>query len=339
MPQRSLRTFYTGATDSVEDKVSDYIKHYKDHHVGEIERRRLEYAQVINNFYDLVTDFYEYGWGRHFHFATRVRGADLESALAAHQSYLADQLYLGPGVNVLDVGCGVGGPMSNIARRTGAFITGININRYQVNKGQAYLREAGLDRSCRLVNADFLHMPFVNEGFDYAYAIEATVHAPSRLQVYREIFRTLKPGGFFASYEWALTDTYDPNNPEHCRIKQEIETGNGIPSLIGAKEVDDALKAAGFQVCITRDRALDSDPDLPWYSFLSGKPGIDNFRHSEVGFRTTDVLVRLAERFHLVPTGTAAVSSILMRAAQALIAGGRLGIFSPMYFVLAQKPA
>src|SRR3712207_3170056 len=182
-------------------------------------------------------------------------------------------------------------------------------------------------------------MPFVNEGFDSAYAIEATVHAPSPLQVYTEIFRVLKPGGFFASYEWCLTDKYDPNNSEHRHIKEEIETGNSIPSLSSQKEVGNALRAAGFQIRITRDRAVEGDPDLPWYSFLSGKTRIENFRRSEVGVRVTHVIVQLGEWFHLMPAGTAAVSSILMRAAQGLIAGGRLGIFSPMYFVLVQKPA
>ena len=42
------------------------------------------------------------------------------------------------GQKVLDVGCGVGGPARNIARFSGADITGITINDYQV--GAAHLR-------------------------------------------------------------------------------------------------------------------------------------------------------------------------------------------------------
>lgn len=36
-------------------------------------------------------------------------------------------------MNVLDVGCGVGGPAREIAKFTGAHITGITINEYQVS--------------------------------------------------------------------------------------------------------------------------------------------------------------------------------------------------------------
>ncbi len=48
-------------------------------------------------------------------------------------------------------------------------------------------------------------------------------------EVYGEVFRVLKPGGLFASYEWVSTKLYDPNNPEHVRIMDEINYGNGLP--------------------------------------------------------------------------------------------------------------
>jgi len=41
---------------------------------------------------------------------------------------------------VLDVGCGVGGPLRNIARFTGAKIIGLNNNEFQVRRGK---RERG----------------------------------------------------------------------------------------------------------------------------------------------------------------------------------------------------
>ena len=52
--------------------------------------------------------------------------------------------------------------------------------------------------------------------------------------------RVLKPGGLFVSYEWCLTDKYDPNNPEHVAIKQDILLGNGLPM---ARTCDDVLAA------------------------------------------------------------------------------------------------
>lgn len=48
-------------------------------------------------------------------------------------------------------------------------------------------------------------------------------------QVYGEIYRILKPGTYFASYEWVSTKKYNPNNRDHVRIIDEINYGNGLP--------------------------------------------------------------------------------------------------------------
>ena len=50
-------------------------------------------------------------------------------------------------------------------------------------------------------------------------------------EVYGEVFRVLKPGSYFASYEWVATKEYDPSNPEHVRIMDEINFGNGLPVI------------------------------------------------------------------------------------------------------------
>ena len=44
---------------------------------------------MVNDYYDLVTDFYEYGWGQSFHFAPRHKGESFEASLVRHELYLA----------------------------------------------------------------------------------------------------------------------------------------------------------------------------------------------------------------------------------------------------------
>ena len=86
--------------------------------------RAGNYADVVNKYYDLATSFYEYGWGESFHFAHRYRWETLRESIIRHEHFLASKLNVGPGKKVLDVGCGVGGPLREIAAFTGADITG-----------------------------------------------------------------------------------------------------------------------------------------------------------------------------------------------------------------------
>ncbi len=56
-----------------------------------------------------------------------------------------------------------------------------------------------------------------------------TRFAPQLEQVYAEIFRVLKPGSYFLSYEWVSTKKFNPQDPEHVKIMDEINFGNGLP--------------------------------------------------------------------------------------------------------------
>lgn len=87
---------------------------------------------MVNSFYTLVTDFYEYGWGDSFHFANRFIGESHKESLRRAEYFLASKLNLGEESKCLDIGCGIGGPMRAIARFSGAEITGINNCDYQV---------------------------------------------------------------------------------------------------------------------------------------------------------------------------------------------------------------
>ena len=57
--------------------------------------KQAQYVTIVNHFYDLVTDFYEYGWGHSFHFATRFKGETMREATARFEHFIA--LRLGSG--------------------------------------------------------------------------------------------------------------------------------------------------------------------------------------------------------------------------------------------------
>jgi len=156
---------------------------------------------------------------------------------------------------VLDVGCGVGGPMRSIARASGADIVGINNNDYQVRRAEAHNRALGLDRSCTVRKGDFMALPFKPESFDAAYAIAATCHAPSLEGRYAEVRRVLKSGGRFACVECCTTARFGPDNHDHRRLREAVAAGNGLAAVLSMEEALAAARNAGFDVIEAADLA------------------------------------------------------------------------------------
>ena len=173
-----------------------------------MEERNEQYKALVNAYYDLATVFYEWAWGSSFHFAYEFPHESFYEAIRRHEHQLASQLGVyGPDKRVLDVGCGIGGPMRNIAKFLQCNITGITLNPYQVNRGNELTQaDKFVADKCQSVQGDFMQQPFKDQEFDAAYAIEATCHAPDRVKCYKEVYRCLKPGSHFALYEWCMTD-------------------------------------------------------------------------------------------------------------------------------------
>ena len=320
------------------ERVSTVVEEYLEFHDATVETRRARSGTMVNHFYDLVTDFYEFGWGESFHFAPMFKGEAFAASIARHEHWLAAQLGLTRGMTVLDLGCGVGGPMRAIARFLGATIVGVNNNDYQIDRGTKQNAAAGLADRCSFRKADFMQLPFADASFDAVYAIEATCHAPDKRKLFTEVARVLKPGTHFAGYEWCTTDVYRPDDPEHRAIKKGIEKGNALPDLASTGDVLEALRAAGLEVLESRDIAPDADPDTPWYLPLSGRFSLDGFKHTALGRASTHALVRVLEALRIAPKGSTATSAFLQDAATALVRGGQSGIFTPMFYFHARKP-
>jgi sterol 24-C-methyltransferase len=321
------------------EQVKHVVDEYHSFHAGTVETRKTNYTQMVNDYYDLVTDFYEFGWGQSFHFAPRHRGEAFDASIARHEFFLSAQLGLRPGMTALDVGCGVGGPMRAIARFSGANVVGVNNNEYQIKRGTKHNEQAGLAGRCSFLKADFMKLPVPDRTYDAVYAVEATCHAPDKLALFTELHRVMKDGARFAGYEWCLTDKYDANNLEHRAIKKGIEEGDALPDIWYGKDVLDALRGAGFEIVEARDLAPESDAETPWYLPLSGRLSLSGFKHTPAGRWVTNQVVRVLEAAKVAPKGSTAVSTFLNAGATALVQGGETGIFTPMYYFHVRKPA
>ncbi len=324
-----------GAAPDVREYETDFTEARRE----TLEVKQNESRKIAELYYDLVTDFYEFGWGRSFHFAPRVPGESFKASLARHEHFLAHSLGLRPGMVVADIGCGVGGPLIEIARFSGAKIVGINTNGYQIERARKLTEETGLAHLAEFLQCDFGNIDAPDNTFDAVYDIEATCHAPDKVGVYGEVLRVLKPGACFGAYEYCMTDRFDPNNAEHLRIKADIEWGGALLDIDDFATVDDALRTVGFEVLETRNLIEQPGPQIPWYEPLTGS-GVSfaSFRSSKFGRAVTTNTLRLLETLRIVPRGSVNVSQKLNTCAAAMAEAGRLGIFTPMYFLHARKP-
>lgn len=110
--------------------------------------------------------------------------------------YLERVLDLGPGNRLLDVGCGVGRHVVELARR-GYRMTGIDVSRGLLKVGERLASEAGVDVQLRHLDARTLDY---DSEFDAAYSLceGAFSLVPSdeeNLAILEGMRRAVKPGG------------------------------------------------------------------------------------------------------------------------------------------------
>ncbi|KAF3891710.1 Sterol 24-C-methyltransferase [Trichophyton interdigitale] len=328
--------------ESHREVTDKYVGFWDEKECGE---RKDNYMSLVNSYYDLATDFYEEAWAQSFHFCRFGIREPFLQALARHEHYLAFRMGIQPGMKVLDVGCGVGGPAREISTFTGCKVVGVNNNGYQIQRATAHAKKEGRSEDVSFVKSDFMEMDFPDNSFDAVYVIEATVHAPSLQGVYEQIFRILKPGGTFGVYEWVMTDKYDDSDPSHRAIKLGIERGNGIATMMPRKHAMEAVQAAGFVLEHEEDMA-DKGDTVPWYAPLAGELQARSLwdifsalRVTRLGRASVSTLLRVLEAAKLAPSGTAQTADELSLGADNLVAGGRAGLFTPMYLMIAKKPA
>jgi ubiquinone/menaquinone biosynthesis C-methylase UbiE len=227
--------------------------------------RTTRYRAMVAAYYDRVTDFYREQWGESFHLAIFSGHETREEATRATERMIAREGRFGPGMRVLDVGCGVGGPALTIAEGTGAHVTGVNIVPRQVEIARDRAAFHGLTDRTTFQLADAMHLPFAGGTFDAVYIFEAGCHMPDKAAFYRECARVLRPGGVFLGLEWmcraGLTAAEEEQYCEPiCRL-------HSVPHLTTLPEFERYLRAAGLGVEVLEDASLRGDILRNWEGF------------------------------------------------------------------------
>lgn len=118
-----------------------------------------------------------------------------------------------PTDHLLDVGSGLGGPARWFSTRFGCRVTGIDLTPEFCAIAEHLTRLMALDARVRFQVANALEMPLKDGTFDGAYSMFVSMNIADKAQLYREIHRVLKPGGWLVLSEIARGDDGDVRYP------------------------------------------------------------------------------------------------------------------------------
>ena len=114
---------------------------------------------------------------------------------------LAAQMNVVPGMRLLDVGSGIGGPARFFAHHYGCHVTGIDLSAEFCETAEALSARTSLDGRVDYRRASATSLPLDNDTFDGAYMLHVGMNIPGKGSAFREIARVLKPGGVFGIFD------------------------------------------------------------------------------------------------------------------------------------------
>lgn len=114
---------------------------------------------------------------------------------------LARLAQLRPGMRVLDVGGGLGGPARTLAAKYGCTVTLVDLTESYVRAGAALTTRLGLaDRVTHRVG-DALALELGGDVFDVVWTQNSGMNIPDKERLYRGFARAVRPGGLLALQE------------------------------------------------------------------------------------------------------------------------------------------
>jgi ubiquinone/menaquinone biosynthesis C-methylase UbiE len=184
-------------------------------------------------------------------------------ALTIHDLAITDQFHGGakpatdrlarllaprPGMRILDVGGGAGGPARTLAVEFGCHVTVIDLTTSFVRAGQMLTDRLGLaDRVSHQVG-NALELPFVPGSFDVVWTQNSGMGIADKARLYAGFHRVLKPGGRVALQEPMAGPVQPPIYP-----LMWARDPSGGSFLATPAELRALIERAGFAVRVWED--------------------------------------------------------------------------------------
>jgi SAM-dependent methyltransferase len=106
-----------------------------------------------------------------------------------------------PDAEILDIGCGLGGPGRFLVDRFGCSILGTDLVAKRIEIAQALTQKTGLQGRIAYRRADATHLPFPAGAFAQVWMLDVSIHVRDKRGLFGEIARVLRPGGLLVMHD------------------------------------------------------------------------------------------------------------------------------------------
>lgn len=159
---------------------------------------------------------------------------------------------LKPGLRVLDVGGGLGGPARTLAQEFGCMVEVLDLTEEYCRVGQVLTARTGLADHVSFRHGNALDMPFADGTFDLVWTQHSSMNIADKERLYHEISRVLRPGGCLALHEIMA----GPVTPIHFPVPWARDPA--ISFLRPPADVRALLLDLGFREQAWMDRTADA---------------------------------------------------------------------------------
>lgn len=144
-----------------------------------------------------------------------------------------------PGMQVLDVGCGIGGPARTLAAEFGAEVTGVDLTLGFVAAATRLSAQLGLATQTRFAHGSALALPIADASVDVVWSQNMMMNLPDKGRFTAEAARVLRPGGMLA-FETVVAGSGEPCYPAFWSATPALSF------LVSGDELRATLTAAGL---------------------------------------------------------------------------------------------
>ncbi|GJM42284.1 MAG: SAM-dependent methyltransferase [Ardenticatenaceae bacterium] len=126
---------------------------------------------------------------------------------------LAQQAELHEGIQVLDIGCGIGGPARTLAAEYGCHVTGIDLTEEFCRAAEVLTTHLGMNDRVTFRHGSALDLPFDDGSFDLVWTQNVLMNIEDKRCAFSEMRRVLRPSGrlaFFALMRGPVPDLHYP---------------------------------------------------------------------------------------------------------------------------------